>query len=281
MQPRRRIKPRSAPSGRSQSDRSPQSKRSQSVERPSDPRSPQSKPNRTRPGQSSQSDRWQPDFELSKYVPSKDCKYIAFYKPFAVISQFSSGYLSDKPTLCAFGFPAKVYPVGRLDSDSEGLLVLSDDARLNDALLNPKRGHSRTYLVQVERVPEESALEQLRNGVVLDDSPTLPARVELLDYEPGLPPREPPIRFRKTVPTAWILLTITEGRNRQVRRMTAAVGHPTLRLVRWAIGELTLAGITPGQWTKLSAAQLNELFSDVPPKLPSPQACGHPEPQAP
>jgi 23S rRNA pseudouridine2457 synthase len=145
-----------------------------------------------------------------------------------------------------------VYPVGRLDRDSEGLLLLTDDGRLAHRLTDPRFEHPRTYLVQVERVPAPEALEALRRGVVLNDGPTRPAEVELLDEPPALPDRPVPIRFRKNVPTAWLRLTIREGRNRQVRRMTAAVGHPTLRLVRVAIGPIVLDDLRPGQWRDLT-----------------------------
>jgi 23S rRNA pseudouridine2457 synthase len=148
-----------------------------------------------------------------------------------------------------------VYPVGRLDRDSEGLLLLTDDGRLAHRLTDPKYGHPRTYLAQVERVPEAKAIEALRRGVVLSDGPTRPAEVDLLAEAPPLPERPVPIRFRKNVPTAWLRLVLREGRNRQVRRMTAAVGHPTLRLVRVAIGPILLGDLPPGHWRDLSPAE--------------------------
>lgn len=146
-----------------------------------------------------------------------------------------------------------VYPAGRLDRDSEGLLVLTDDGRLAHRLTDPRHKRAKTYLVQVEGTPDERAIETLRRGVVLNDGPTLPAQVRRLEDAPAwLWPRDPPVRFRQSVPTAWLELTLREGRNRQVRRMTAAVGLPTLRLVRTAIGEFTLDGLAPGDWRRLS-----------------------------
>lgn len=181
----------------------------------------------------------------------------AFNKPFAVLSQFSSDG-SDKRTLAEFGFPSDVYPIGRLDFDSEGLLLLSNDGSLNKRLLDPKNAHARTYLVQVENIPKEDALDKLRYGVLIEGRKTLPAGVRLLECTPDLPPRPVPIRFRKNIPTSWIELTITEGKNRQVRKMTAAVGHPTLRLVRIAIGDLSLFDLelSPGEKKELSRSYL-------------------------
>lgn len=183
-----------------------------------------------------------------QFKPQENCLYLAFFKPYNVLTQFSAG-AEGHHTLAEFGFPADVYPVGRLDSDSEGLLVLSDDTRLNGALLDLENKHERTYWSQVENVPSDSALDQLRRGVIVQGRKTKPCRVERIEGEPELPPRTVPIRFRKNIPTAWISLSLTEGKNRQVRRMTAAVGHPTLRLVRWSIGSVTLAELQlqPGQ----------------------------------
>ncbi|MBI4906946.1 MAG: pseudouridine synthase [Acidobacteria bacterium] len=174
---------------------------------------------------------------------------IRFYKPFGVLCQFSDDG-SGKPTLKDFIDVPGVYPAGRLDHDSEGLLLLTDDGALQQRLSNPRFEHSKTYWVQVERVPSAEALRQLRQGVVIQGQRTLTAQARLIE-EPHLPPRDPPIRFRKNVPTAWLELTIREGRNRQVRRMTAAVGHPTLRLVRVAIGDIGIAGLTPGTWERV------------------------------
>jgi len=179
-----------------------------------------------------------------------------------VLSQFTKEPGSEKRTLADFAFPKEVYPVGRLDYDSEGLLLLSDDGRLNGHLLDPKNAHQRTYYVQVERIPEEEALEKLRRGVLLDGRKTLPARARLLDVDPALPEREVPIRYRKTIPTAWLELILSEGKNRQARRMTASVGYPTLRLVRFAIGDLKISelGLLPGEWKLLSPDELALCF---------------------
>lgn len=178
---------------------------------------------------------------------------IVFYKPYGVLSQFTAERGSTAATLKQYIDVPDVYSVGRLDHDSEGLLLLTDDGALQHRLSDPRFEHPRTYLAQVERVPSVDALEQLRRGIHMREYRTRPASVRLLDQEPPLLPRHPPIRFRKNVPTAWLEMTLTEGRNRQVRRMTAAVGHPTLRLVRTAIGKLTLEGLHPGQWRELSA----------------------------
>jgi 23S rRNA pseudouridine2457 synthase len=182
-------------------------------------------------------------------------RYVLFYKPFDVLCQFSG----EGNTLKNYVPIADVYPVGRLDRDSEGLLLLTDDGELQHWLSDPKFGHPRTYWVQVEGIPDKSALQQLARGVVIQDYRTRPADVRLLSEEPALPPRDPPIRYRKRVPTAWIEITLTEGRNRQVRRMTAAVGHPTLRLVRFAIGDLRLHGLQPGEWREVTPPELKSL----------------------
>ncbi len=159
---------------------------------------------------------------------------IRFWKPYDVLTKFTDG--QGRPTLANYIKMPGIYAAGRLDNDSEGLLLLTNSGALNARLTNPVYEHPRTYLVQVERIPDEEALQRLRKGVMLNDGPTRPASVELLSTPPNLPERDVPIRYRKSVPTAWLALTLTEGRNRQVRRMTAAVGYPTLRLVRWAIG---------------------------------------------
>lgn len=199
----------------------------------------------------------------SNFVAQVGLKYIAFFKPYAVLSQFSKELGSDKKTLADFGFPKDVYPVGRLDFDSEGLLLLSDDSRLNSRLLDPKYGHKRSYLSQVERVPDEEVLKKLASGIIIEGRKTMPAQVRLLDVEPDLGERDVPIRFRKNVATAWLELTLVEGKNRQVRRMTAAVGHPTLRLVRVSIGSLCLdeLELSPGQWKYLDSRELASCFS--------------------
>jgi pseudouridine synthase len=152
-----------------------------------------------------------------------------------------------------------IYPVGRLDRDSEGLIILTDDGPLAHRLTDPRHEHPKTYLAQVEKVPEDSALEALRRGVRLSDGPTRPVEVELLEAEPDLPERPVPIRFRKNVPTAWLRLVLREGRNRQVRRMTAAVGHPTLRLVRVGVGPILLDSLKPGEWRELTPEERRSL----------------------
>jgi 23S rRNA pseudouridine2457 synthase len=177
---------------------------------------------------------------------------LAFHKPYGVISQFTPDGSAHR-TLAEFGFPAGVYPIGRLDADSEGLLLLSDEPALNARLLHPRHGHRRVYWVQVERVPEPTALAALARGVTVQGRRTLPCRAWQLEPQPELPPRDPPIRFRKSVPDCWIALELTEGKNRQVRRMTAAVGHATLRLIRIQIGGLPLGSLPSGQWRRLEA----------------------------
>lgn len=173
---------------------------------------------------------------------------ILFNKPYGVLCQFTDERVGPaRPTLAAFIDRPDVYPAGRLDLDSEGLLLLTDDGRLQARIANPRFKTPKTYLVQVEGDPGDAALDALRRGMELKDGPTLPAQVERID-DPALWPRDPPVRFRKSVPDCWLRLTIREGRNRQVRRMTAAIGHPTLRLVRWRIGDWTLDGIAQGQW---------------------------------
>lgn len=173
---------------------------------------------------------------------------ILFNKPYGVLCQFTDESTGPaRPTLAAFIDRPGVYPAGRLDLDSEGLLLLTDDGRLQARIADPRFKTPKTYLVQVEGEPGEAELKALRQGVKLKDGVTLPAHVERIDA-PSLWPRDPPVRFRKSVTDCWLRLTIHEGRNRQVRRMTAAVGHPTLRLVRWSIGDWTLEGIAQGQW---------------------------------
>ena len=224
---------------------------------------------------------------------------IVFHKPYGVVSQFTSDG-SPNRTLAEFGFPKNVYPIGRLDADSEGLLLLSDEPELNERLLHPRRAHQREYWAQVERIPTPEVLQKLSRGVIIQSRKTLRCRVWLLAPQPGmmgelstardngmssnqppnpckegsktinpcrslegsavgsvpmLPPRTPPIRFRKTVPTCWIGLELVEGKNRQVRRMTAAIGHPTLRLVRVRIGGLRLGNLPAGRWKELGWEQ--------------------------
>ena len=197
-------------------------------------------------------------------------RYILFYKPYEVLCQFTDNNGDTKrKTLKDYIDVPLIYPVGRLDLDSEGLLLLTDDGRLQHRLSHRKFAHPRTYWVQVERIPDRLALDRLREGVTIKNYHTRKARVRLLQ-EPLLPPRNPPIRVRKSVPTCWLEITLTEGRNRQVRRMTAAVGFPTLRLVRVAIALrkpssgcdtplLSLDGLKPGQWRDLTVAEREEL----------------------
>lgn len=188
---------------------------------------------------------------------------LAFHKPYGVISQFTSDGSANR-TLAEFGFPKNVYPVGRLDADSEGLLLLSDESSLNQRLLHPQRRHTREYWAQVEHQPSNDALIKLQRGVVLDRSRTLPARAWILEPQPELAPRQPPIRFRKTVPTCWIALELIEGKNRQVRRMTAAIGHPTVRLIRMRIGNFGLDDLAAGTWFELAAAQRKLVMGERP-----------------
>jgi pseudouridine synthase len=189
--------------------------------------------------------------------PQETIRVLRFWKPYDVLTQFTDA--EGRATLADYIDLPGVYAAGRLDRDSEGLLLLTDSGPLAARLTNPVYGHPRTYLVQVERIPDAGALARLRDGIDLNDGRTRPAQVELLPDPPDLPDRPVPIRFRKNVPTAWLRLTLTEGRNRQVRRMTAAVGYPTLRLVRAAIGPLTLDGLQPGQWAILTPAELAAL----------------------
>jgi 23S rRNA pseudouridine2457 synthase len=187
---------------------------------------------------------------------------LAFNKPYGVLSQFTPEPGSPWRTLAEFGLPRNVYALGRLDADSEGLLLLSDEAGLNTRLLDPKQEHRREYWAQVERVPSVDALSRLaRGGLDLRDHRTLPCRVRLLEPAPTLPPRNPPVRFRKNVPDCWLALELVEGKNRQVRRMTAAVGHPTLRLVRVRIGEFQIGDLAPGLWRELTAADRDAVFT--------------------
>ncbi len=180
---------------------------------------------------------------------------IALYKPFGMLCQFTPDGSQNQP-LSVLNLPKDVYALGRLDADSEGLLLLSDEKGLNSRLLHPSAKHPRTYLAQVERIPSEEDLQPLRRGIEIKTHKTLPALVELLQEAPALPQRDPPIRYRKNVPDSWLKLVLVEGKNRQVRRMTAAIGFPTLRLVRQAIGDLTLEhlikrGLSPGAFLEI------------------------------
>ena len=186
---------------------------------------------------------------------------IAFNKPYGVLCQFTDRSTPPRPTLAGFGLPPDVSPAGRLDHDSEGLLLLTDDGALAHRLTAPRHKLPKTYWVQVEGQPEEDQLRALRAGLELGDGKTLPARARRI-APPDLWPRNPPVRFRKTVPDAWIELVLREGRNRQVRRMTAAVGLPTLRLVRVAVGTQRLGELTPGQWRRVASGDAESLSAE-------------------
>jgi 23S rRNA pseudouridine2457 synthase len=187
---------------------------------------------------------------------------VAFHKPYGVLSQFTNEAGSRWRTLAEFGLPKDVYALGRLDADSEGLLLLSDEPGLNTQLLDPKHAHSREYWAQVERIPTAEALARLaRGGIDLGDYRTRPCVVRRLEPAPTLAPRDPPVRTRKTVPDCWLALELTEGKNRQVRRMTAAVGHPTLRLVRTRIGSFRLGELAAGAWRELTPAERATVFA--------------------
>lgn len=189
-------------------------------------------------------------------------RYILFNKPYDTLSQFTDTGAGEtkRATLKEYIPVPSIYPVGRLDRDSEGLLLLTNDGLLQHRLSDPRYNHPRTYWVQVERIPDEAALRHLREGITIENYRTRPAQVQFLAMEPALPPRNPPIRFRKNVPTAWLEITLTEGRNRQVRRMTASVGFPTLRLVRVAIAHLNLHGLESGQWRDLTPSEVERLY---------------------
>ena len=185
-------------------------------------------------------------------------RYLILHKPYGVLSQFTEEVPGQR-TLAEFDLPLGLYAAGRLDRDSEGLLLLTNDGSLIKKLLEPGGGHERTYLVQVEGIPSGEVIELLETGVTIEGYRTLPAHARLLEQEPMLPAREPPIRARKHIPTSWIELRLREGKNRQVRRMTAAVGHPTLRLIRIAIGPITLGDLLPGQWRPLTNSEIASL----------------------
>jgi 23S rRNA pseudouridine2457 synthase len=228
-----------------------------------------------------------------------DVVLIAFHKPFGVLSQFTGDLPrqcasmaggSPNRTLAEFGFPKNVYAIGRLDADSEGLLLLSDEPAWNEKLLHPRHAHEREYWAQVERIPTRESLDKLQQGVLVQGRKTLPCRAWILEPQPEIssvaadvsrlqnpndqsgltsaatniiiPPRNPPIRFRKSVPDCWIGLELIEGKNRQVRRMTAAIGHPTLRLVRVRIGNFRLDDLPPGQWKVLNSKQYQLILDE-------------------
>ncbi len=186
---------------------------------------------------------------------------LAFHKPYGVLSQFTDRSPLPRATLKDYIAVPDVYPVGRLDHDSEGLMLLTSDGSFQHRLSDPRFGHSRTYWAQVEGSPTEESIAPLRDGVVIQGTMTRPAVVRLIP-DPGLPPRNPPIRVRKSVPDAWLELVLTEGRYHQVRRMTAAIGFPTLRLVRVAIGHIRLEGLAPGQWRDLTPSEVRRLKRD-------------------
>jgi 23S rRNA pseudouridine2457 synthase len=193
-----------------------------------------------------------PDSQSSKKT------YFILSKPYGVLCQFTGA--KGQHTLAEFGpFPPDVYPAGRLDADSEGLVLLTNDGSLKHRLLNPDFRHPREYLVQVEGVPAAETINLLRNGVVISGYQTLPCEAELLEHEPSLPPRPRPVRYRKSIPTSWLRITLREGKNRQVRRMTAAAGFPTLRLVRTAIGSITLKDLAPGESRQLTEPEIGSL----------------------
>lgn len=187
---------------------------------------------------------------------------LAFHKPYGVLSQFTPEPGSQWRTLADFGLPRDVYALGRLDADSEGLLLLCDEPGLNTRLLDPKHVHRREYWAQVERVPTREALARLERGKIdLGAYRTLPCRARVLNPAPNMPPRDPPIRFRKNVSDAWLALQLTEGKNRQVRRMTAVIGHPTLRLIRVRIGDFALGDLATGNWRELNMGERAAVFS--------------------
>lgn len=181
-----------------------------------------------------------------------------------MLSQFTREVPEHRTLADLYDFPKDVYPVGRLDKDSEGLLILTNDARLNSRLLNPEREHERTYLARVEHIPSEETLQKLRRGVDIRTKKrryrTRPAKVRMVTTPSGLPERDPPVRYRKNVPDAWLEITLTEGKNRQVRRMCAAVSHPVLRLIRIRIEQLELRDWTPGSVREMEGEQLYELL---------------------
>ncbi|SRR5260221_2048808 len=192
---------------------------------------------------------------------------LAFNKPYGVISQFTADGSSHR-ALAGFGFPPDVYPLGRLDADSEGLLLLSDEPGLNEILLHPRHAHRRVYWAQVERIPNATALAQLEKGLRIQGRSTLPCQAWMLEPQPEVAPRLPPIRFRKNVPTRWLGLELVEGKNRQIRRMTAAVGHPTLRLMRVQIGNLSLDNLPAGKWRALAVAERKLVLDGTRPESP-------------
>ncbi len=181
-------------------------------------------------------------------------RYVLFHKPFNVLCQFTGS--DNERTLAEFNLPKGIYPAGRLDKDSEGLLLLTDDGPLIERLLNPKSEKEKTYLALIERIPTEESLKLFRQGLKIEDYTTLPSKITLLDPQPVIPPRDPPVRFRKTVQDVWVEIRIVEGKNRQVRKMTAAIGHPTLRLIRTRIANLELKDLAPGEWREIEGSEI-------------------------
>lgn len=182
-------------------------------------------------------------------------RYILFHKPYGVLSQFTPE--DGARSLLEFNLPKDVYPAGRLDKDSEGLLLLTDDGPLIEKLLNPKNEKPKTYWALVERVPTEEELIKMRKGLKIEDYLTRPCEVSILDPQPDVPPRDPPVRFRKSVQDIWLEIRIIEGKNRQVRKMTAAIGHPTLRLIRKKIANLELGNLRPGEWMEIPKSEIH------------------------
>jgi 23S rRNA pseudouridine2457 synthase len=180
--------------------------------------------------------------------------YIAFNKPYGVLSQFTGEKLDE--TLAKFGFPKDVYAAGRLDKDSEGLLILSNDGAFIDTLISPKSDKEKTYWVQVERIPDAEALFKLSRGVIIEDYKTKPCKVKILEPQPEIAGRNPPVRFRQSIPTCWLEISISEGKNRQVRKMTASVGFPTLRLIRVRAGKYNLGDLKPGEWKEIKKSEV-------------------------
>lgn len=190
-----------------------------------------------------------------------DFKYLILHKPYDVLSQFTDK-LGRKTLASVYKFPPDVYAVGRLDLDSEGLLLLTDDKKITNLLLHPIHGHEREYLVQVEGIPAEESLKKLEAGVEISGTMTMPAKVKLVENV-NIPPRVPPVRFRRNIPTSWLSITITEGKYRQVRKMTAKIGHPTLRLLRLRIENIRLGDLECGDVRELSEKEIKELYEKV------------------
>jgi 23S rRNA pseudouridine2457 synthase len=181
-------------------------------------------------------------------------RYILFHKPYGVLSQFTPE--EGAKSLAEFGLPKDIYAAGRLDKDSEGLLLLTDDGPLIERLLNPKNEKQKTYWVLVERVPDEDSLNKMRKGLKIEDYTTKPCEVKILNPQPLVPPRDPPVRIRKSIEDVWLEIKIVEGKNRQLRKMTAAIGHPTLRLIRVGIEELKLEGLKLGEWREIKKEEV-------------------------